>query len=156
MNPSQMPDHLFDPDAAADAEVASLERALAPLRWRACDAPAWVLDGSARPGPASRGRRHVLLLGLVAALVAVMLSWWLADSGPRPGSPAQRLAAVDGALQLGEQVRLSFAPEAELEFVRWQARGELRLRLLRGRAGIELLATGAVALLVIINLVRRA
>ncbi len=88
------PEHLFDPAAAPDDEIAALEQALSPLTHRAAP-PAWP----ARVARVDISRRRVLRWALpLAALVVVAVSVGLVAT-PRTGWRIETLAGaptIDG------------------------------------------------------------
>lgn len=131
-------DSLWDPQAAqgadpAAAELAALERALAPLRWSGAPAPERVLAVAPRRGP---GRWW----WLAAAAAALLLAWlavgtWSVDGDPlRPGDAGRSFVAEAGPLPiaLGALATVTLAEGGELELLHWRD-DEARFRLLRGR-----------------------
>lgn len=129
---SERDDYLLDPAAGPpDREIEALERALAPLRWRATP---WT-GPQAAPRPAPR-RRWPWFAAAAAVLLAALL-WWSTraphdvalrrDSAPRTFVAAARASTI----RLGELAELTLQPGSELAFVHWRA-DEARFDLRRG------------------------
>lgn len=109
---SERDDYLFDPAAKPDPEVAALERALAPLRWRE------VPLRAARP-------RRAWPLWLAAAAVLAAFGWWAFTGGDEPLRPngGKRVfasASVPRTIALGDLAEITLLPDSELAFVHWR------------------------------------
>lgn len=113
----ETPDYLFDGDGEPDADVAELEAALAPLRYRprafdAVEAPAPgeapappPAPGAPEATPRETGKLHVLrrwpvAVGALAVAAAVAL---LVRGGPAPsdGGPSLSVTRVQGSPRVG-------------------------------------------------------
>lgn len=111
------PDYLFDPAAEPDPEVLALERALAPLAWRAAPPRASV------PPPLARRPRWPWLVAALL-LVSVVVVAWPRDGDELVPNAAQRtfLAKVDELrIPLGDLAEITLRPGSVLDFRHWRA-----------------------------------
>lgn len=112
---SEHDDYLFDPGAKPDPEVAALERALAPLRWR----------GERMRAPRASRRIGPRWLVVAAAVVVAAFAWWAlrdVDEPLRPDSGKRVFAsaAAPRTIALGDLAEVTLLPDSELVFVHWR------------------------------------
>lgn len=115
-------DYLLDPAAAPDPEVAGLERALAPLRWR---------EAPLRPSPR---RWWGSWLAAAATLLAAAGAWaWWRDGSLRPDAPGRTFVTgeVEQTIRLGDLAEITLKPGSELAFLHWRV-DQARFALVRG------------------------
>lgn len=116
----QEPAYLHDPNAEVDVEIAALEHALAPLRFRG-GAPSEQVLG-VRSARSVGGSARWLVGSTLAAAAAMVLFWLWPESALEPGSAARRFVTEGAAvtINLGQLAQVELQPNSELEFVHWR------------------------------------
>lgn len=113
-------DYLFDPASAPDPDVAALEQALAPLRWK--HAPR--ADDEAPRAPRRRRRPWFVLIAAAAGLALFVLLRKDGGTGDllRPDAEPRQFVAGKAPLviPLGELAEITLRPGSELAFVHWR------------------------------------
>lgn len=123
-------DYLLDPRAPVDPEVAALEKALLPLKFRGGAPSERVLTVPAKrtlgPWP------WVLVTTAAAAAVLLWLQW--PTAALYPGCPPQTFVSKKSEVQvhLGELAVITLLPDSQLEFVHWRAGKQALFHLKRG------------------------
>ncbi len=128
-------DYLSDPTQPVDREVAALEQALAPLRWRARACPEVALP---------RRRRWPLFAAAVAVAAAMLVAAWFLfttvdDDSLRPGAAMRTFAtkATARTVPLGDLAEITLHPGSELQFRHWHAGTQALFALQRGAISVR-------------------
>lgn len=111
-------DYLWDRRGPADADIARLERLLAPRAWRPRPRPDAPRRQSPAPRPRRRGRRAAFAVAAVLGLCVLGFQAWYVHRLQWPSAQPWRIAAIEGEVTMAGEVLAStgtLAPGVVLE-----------------------------------------
>lgn len=140
--PGRDDDYLWDRSGAVDAEVAALERLLAPQGWRATEPAPRRRTGTTHAPPVRRHARWRIAFATAAvlALLAIGLRGWYVQRLQWPAQQPWRMTAVEGEVRLDGRVvdaPVALAPGVVLDT------GDGRVRLRAARIGEVVVGEGS-------------